>query len=85
MFAKTAESRSNYSLNASTFVVAGMKDAHMRRGRELTRSPPAEGKEQIRPPFVGSRECAPALDAQERAGGDERTPGQESETLQSKP
>lgn len=61
VFAKAAESRSNCSSNVST-VLAGMKDAHMSRGRELTRSPPAERKEQIRLPFVGSRECAPALE-----------------------
>ena len=60
-----------------------MKDAHMSRGRELARSPPAEGsapaaamagKEQIQLPFIGSRENAPALgqrpkDGQEGARG----------------
>lgn len=54
-----------------------MKDAHMSRGRELARSPPAEGsapataaagREQIQPAFIGSRENAPALGQQLKDG-----------------
>lgn len=49
VFAKTAESRSNYSLNVSTFV-AGMKDAHMRQAGSSPALPhPLKGRKRTDP------------------------------------
>lgn len=78
VFAKTAESRSNYSLNVST-VVAGMKDAHMSPGRDSPALPPLKGRNRSSRLLSGAGNVPQLwMDRRER-GGDGRNPGQNRE------
>lgn len=78
VFAKTAESRSNYSLNVSTFV-AGMKDAHMCRGRDSPALPPLKGRNRSSRLLSGAGNVPQLWVARRERGGIGRKPGHNRE------